>query len=258
MDDLNKLFSEFERQVGEITSHASQVHKLEFSAKLRNGTYFNFSFNSDTYNRQLSNEGKHPYTPASVFNAVVDILGSLVSLAVLVFLAITINKSKLGFIQPTVFIILAFCLFTACFIISALYHLFDRTSSARFVFSNVREALKILALAFSNVALATLANPTKASLVLLFTLLLGATAALLLSLGTQGGARASLAFCIALPYLPLYSLSNLALLTTATLFGLWSLVGLIAKTNLRIKSNTTFALIGVLSLGLNFFALLGT
>ena len=257
MDDLNTLFSEFERQVGEITSHAQQVHKLDFSAKLRNGTYFNFSYNSDTFNRKLNSEGKHPYTPASVFNAVVDIIGALVSTVILVFMALAINKSQSGFIQPTVLIILSFSLFTSCFIINALYHLFDRTSGARFVFSNVMEALKILALAFSNVALAMLTSPAKASLVLLFTLLVGASAALLLSLGTQGGARASLAFCILLPYLPLYAVTNLALLTTATLFGLWSLVALIAKSNLRIKSNTTFALIGVVSLALNFLPLLG-
>ncbi|MDY0288456.1 MAG: hypothetical protein RBR15_06495 [Sphaerochaeta sp.] len=256
MEDLDKLFSEFERQVEEITSHASQVHKLDFSAKLRNGTYFNFSYNSDTYARKLNSEGKHPYAPASVFNAVVDILGSLVSALLLVFLAIAIHKSQLGFVRQTILIILAYSLFTSCFVISALYHLFDRTSSARFVFSNVTEALKILALACSNVALAMLASPAKASLVLLFTLLVGATAALLLSLGTQGGGRASLAFCIVLPYLPLYAYSSVAFLTTATLFGLWSLVGLIAKSNLRIRSNTTFALIGVLSLALNFLPLL--
>ncbi len=257
MDDLNKLFSEFERQVGEITSHAQQVHKLDFTAKLRNGTYFNFSYNSDTFNRKLNSEGKHPYTPSSVFNAVVDILGSLVSLVILVFLTIAIKRSDFGFVQATVLIILTFSLFSSYFVMSALYHLFDRSSGARYVFSNVMEALKILSLAFSNVALAMLVSPEKASLVLLFTLLVGATATLLLSLGTQGGGRASLAFCILLPYLPLLAESNLALLTTATLFGLWSLVALVAKSSLRIKSNTTFALIGVVSLALNFLTLLG-
>jgi len=256
MDDLNTLFSEFERQVGEITSHAQHVHKIDFTAKLRNGTYFNFSYNSDTYNRKLNSEGKHPYTPASVFNAVVDILGSLVSVAILVFMAIVINRSQMGFIKPTVLIILTFSLFTSCFAMSALYHLFDHSSGARFVFYNVMEALKILSLAFANVAMGMLLSPEKASFVLLFTLLLGATAALLLSLGTQGGARASLAFCIVLPYLPLFAATSLALLTTATLFGLWSLVGFVAKSNLRIKSNTTFALIGVISLALNFLPLL--
>ena len=256
MDDLNKLFSEFERQVGEITSHAQQVHKIDFTAKLRNGTYFNFAYNSDTYNRKLNSEGKHPYTPASVFNAVVDILGSLVSATILVFMAIAINRSQMGFIKPTVLVILTFSLFTSCFVMSALYHLFDHSSRARFVFYNVMEALKILSLAFANVAIAMLASPAKASFVLLFTLLVGATAALLLSLGTQGGARASLAFCIALPYLPLFAVTSLALVTTTTLFGLWSLVGLVAKNNLRIKSNTTFALIGVVSLALNFLPLL--
>lgn len=257
MDDLTKLFSEFERQVGEITSHAKQVHKLDFSAKLRNGTYFNFSYNSDTYNRKLNSEGKHPYAPASVFNAVVDILGSVVSAVLLILLAVAIHNTPLGFVKETSLVILTFSLFTSCFIISALYHLFDRTSGARFVFSNVFEALKILSISFGNVALAMLASPEKASSVLLFTLVIGASAALLLSLGTQGGARASLAFCILLPYLPLFAFSSLALLTTATLFALWSLVGLIAKSNLRIKSNTTFALIGVISLALNFQPLLG-
>ncbi len=257
MDDLNTLFSEFERQVKEITSHAQQVHKLDFTAKLRNGTYFNFSYNSDTFNRKLNSEGKHPYTPSSVFNAVVDILGSLVSMVLLVFLAITINRSDMGFEQPTTLIILSFSLFTSCFVISALYHLFDRSSGARFVFSNVMEALKILSLACANVALSMLLSPTKSSMVLLLTLLVGATAALLLSLGTQGGARASLSFCIVLPYLPLYAGISLALVTTATLFGLWSLVALISKTNHRVRSNTTFALIGVVSLALNFMTLVG-
>jgi hypothetical protein len=257
MDDLNTLFLEFERQVSEITAHAQQVHKLDFTAKLRNGTYFNFSYNSDTYNRKLNSEGKHPYTPSSVFNAVVDILGAVVSLVILIYLAITIKNSDLGFVNATVLIILSFCLFTACFVMTAIYHLFDRSSGARFVFSNVMEALKILSLGFANIALAMVSSSERSSLVLLLTLLVGATAALLLSLGTQGGARASLSFCILLPYLPLLAQSSLAVLTTATLFGLWSLVALVAKSNLRIKSNTTFGLIGVVSLALNFLTLLG-
>ena len=257
MDDLNKLFSEFERQVGEITSHAQQVHKLDFTAKLLNGTYFNFSYNSDTYARKLNTEGKHSYTPASVFNAVVDILGAITAVVILIFMVIAINKSPMGFANTTILIILTFSLFASCFVMSCLYHLFYRAKEARFVFYNVMEALKILSLAFANVALAMLISPDRASLVLLFTLLVGATAALLLSLGTQGGARASLAFCILLPYLPLYATTSLASLTTATLFGLWSLVALVTKSNLRIKSNTTFALIGIVSLTLNFLSYLG-
>ncbi len=257
MDDLNTLFSEFQRQVEEITSHAQQVHKLDFTAKLRNGTYFNFSYNSDTFTRKLNSEGKHPYTPSSVFNAVVDILGSLASGVLLVFLAIAIRQSELGFVQPTTLIILSFSLFTSCFVISALYHLFDRSSGVRLVFSNVTEALKILSLSCANVALAMLLSPARTSMVLLLTLLFGATAALLLSLGTQGGARASLAFCVLLPYLPLYAGASLPLVTTATLFGLWSLVALISKANHRVRSNTTFALIGVVSLALNFVTLVG-
>lgn len=256
MDEVQDLFSEFERQVGEITSHAQQVHKIDFSAKLRNGTYFNFSYNSDTYNRKFNQEGKRSYNPGSVFNAVVDIVGSSAAITLLVILALVIKGRPAGFGKAQILVLLSYSCFTAFFIISSLYHLFNRESEVRFVFYNVKETLKVLALGCANIALSMLASFETSSSVLFFTLLIGSVSILLLSLGTQGGAKASLAFCVVLPYLPLYANLTLSSVTTATLFGLWSLVSLVAKPGIRIKSNSTLAIIGILSLLLNLLALL--
>ena len=255
MDELTKLFSDFENQVTEITSHAQQVHKIDFSAKLMNGTVFNFRYNSDTFNRQ--EKGKQPYAPASVFNAVVDILGAVVSLVLLIYLCVFIHKQNLPFESTAGLVILSFSFFIGCFVITALFHLFNRESPARLVFYNIMEALKILALGTANISLALLSNPLAVNPILLSTLLVGATAFLLLAAGTQVGAKASLAFTTLLPYLPLYANLSFAGLTTATLFGLWSLVAMVAKPSLRVKSNTTFAVIGVLALGINFTMLFG-
>lgn len=254
MDELTKLFSDFENQVTEITSHAQQVHKIDFSAKLMNGTIFSFRYNSDTFNRE--EKGKQPYSPASVFNAVVDIVGAVTSLVLLIYLCVFIHNHHLPFDRSASLIILSYSFFICCFVLTALFHLFNKESPARLVFYNVMEACKVLALGTANIGIALLTDPITMNPILLATLLVGATALLLLSAGTQVGAKASLAFTTLLPYLPLYAKLSFTGLTTATLFGLWSLVAIIAKPSLRVKSNTTFALIGVLALGINFTMLL--
>lgn len=256
MEDIDALFSEFERQVGEITSHAKQVHKLDFSAKLINGTSFNFSYNRDTFQRQMEGENKQPYNPLSIFNAVVDILGFFTSITILVLGAIFLKKQEIGFTLTTLFFLLSMSFFATSFVLSALFHLFNQDSRAPVVFSSVKEALRILAFGMTNFSLLTLVSTKHTSVVVFGTLLLGSTAAFLLSLRTQGGARASFLCSFVIPYLPLIAMASLPLITTAILLSLSSLVSLVTNRTLKIHSNTTFTLIGICSLALTYMSML--
>ncbi|WP_320129341.1 hypothetical protein [uncultured Sphaerochaeta sp.] len=249
MDELTNVFADFQKQVQEISDHAQQVHRVEFFAKLKNGTSFNFSFNSDTFNRLES--GKRTYRPVSIFNAIIDIIGGSAAIFLLVYYVIVLEEHSASFLPASLWSIVTFCFFIGSFVVSCLYHLFDRESSVRHVFSTVAEALKIITLALVNISSVLLMNPAKIIPALLGTLLFAAMAFLFLSMGTQGGSRASLSFAVMLPFIALMGQITMLTVSTAILFALWSLVNLLASSSLRARTITIFAIMGMLTFAMN-------
>ncbi|AEV28160.1 putative membrane protein, hemolysin III [Sphaerochaeta pleomorpha str. Grapes] len=254
MDELTNVFADFQKQVKEISDHAPQVHKIEFSAKLKNGTSFNFNFNSDTFNRQPRSERN--YKPVSVFNAIVDIIGASGAIFLLVYLIITIETYHPTFGSSAIWSILAFSFFIAFFTISSVYHLFDKDSPVQPVFYSVSESLKIVTLASVNICYVLLVNPEKFIPAVLGTLGLAAASFLFLSIGTHGGLRASLAFTTLLPFVSLLGKITLLSVSTAILLALWSLINLLVKPSQKVRTNTVFAIMGMISLALNCFLVL--
>jgi hypothetical protein len=253
MDELTNVFADFKRQVDEIAGHAQQVYRVDFSAKLKNGTSFNFTYNSDTFNR--SRKDRQRYRPASVFNAVVDIIGGSTAIFLLVFLLVGLSGRIPGVSVSPLWSVLAFSFFIAYFIISSLYHLFDMDSPARQVFSNLSEALKVISLSAANICTVLLADPGRLPMAVLATLVIAATSLLFLSMGTRGSSKASLAFTTLLPYVSLMGTFSLASVGSATLFALWSLVNLLLDHRQKARTNTVFAIMGMVALALHWLSL---
>jgi len=244
MNELNTVFSDFQKRIQEIANHAEDVQYLDFKARLKNGTAFEFHYDMDSFAKQT--QPKKAYRPASIFNAIVDILGGLISIGLLVYLLIIAQ-------QPLpASAVLTYCFFIAYFSVSTFYHFFDKSSRANPVFYNLSQTMKILGLGMANIGIATINNSTNLNPVLFPSLILSALCLLLLSGGTKASLSASMSFAILLPFIALLNRFTFDCFATATLFGLWSFGNLVAKPELRIKSNSIFALVGLLSLTVQF------
>ena len=74
--EKKEVFSQFKEKVSEITQHYEEIEEMKFDAKLKNGTRFSFTFDSDKFSRKTGEADRKKHHPVSVFNAVVDILKS--------------------------------------------------------------------------------------------------------------------------------------------------------------------------------------
>ena len=233
----DEMFDEFAQQVERIHQHSSQVEDLRFRATLKNGTSFNFHYNKAAYEREQSPQ--EPYQPRSLFNAIVDCVGAGLAAACLVL--------TLGVVWHIIF----FGLLAATFVFSALDHFFDiRHEQAHKVFSNLREAFKILSIGTCNYCLA-LHTGMHVTGVVATTLLVGATALLLLSVQTKGAIVASLIATACMPFLALLSVRTLLALAGSALFSLWSVETLVISPNSKAKTNTVFGVIATVVSGLS-------
>jgi hypothetical protein len=116
--------------------------------------------------------------------------------------------------------------------------------------------LKIVTLSSVNICYVLLVNPDKLIPAILSTLALAATSFLFLSMGTHGSTRASLVFTTLLPFVALIGKLSLLTVSTATLLSLWSLVNLLVKPSQKARTNTVFAIMGMIALALNCFLVL--
>ncbi len=240
MQDVQKVFSDFKTQVEEIADHCEQVHSLTFRAELRNGTSFNFSYNAEKFARDHGQ--KLPYEPVSLFNAILDIIATLSTIALLVtFLTTTQFNSTL------LLATLLYSSFIVTFTLSALYHFMGRNRKAHIIFMNLKEIGKILTLALLNIMVAWMLDSISIFQIRPLTFILVAISLLFLSGRTTLSRQVSLAVAALLPLLSLLASFSLDSIIRCLLFSLWSLVPLFAKPESRMHSNSIFALIGMLS-----------
>ncbi|MGH0053147.1 MAG: hypothetical protein ACQ5SW_07150 [Sphaerochaetaceae bacterium] len=250
MDDVHKIFSDFKNRVDEIAEHAEHVHSVSFKAELKNGTSFNFSYNAEKFAK--IQEPRGAFKAYSVFNGIVDIIASLASIALLVYLILKMIAVQELALLP----VLTYALFIMSFIFSALFHFFSPEQKAHLIFSYLKESTKIFALAFVNLLWAYRLNPSMITLVQSLTLVLIAIAFLFLSGRTQLSVQISLVITALLPLVSLFADASMESLLRTILFSLWSITALFFKQDSRMKTNSIFALMGILSLSITFSALL--
>lgn len=268
--EISQLFSDFKEHVIDITEHADQIHRIDFSAKLKNGTSFAFNYNSDQWMRKASPEAKREssrYAPASPFNAIVDIVGALVAIALMIIVAININKLPV-FGVTGVLSVFVFTLYICYFVIAAIFHLFPCESQVRGVFLHLTTAFKIITLLLINMLGAILLPGSPYSSVLIFvSIFVAALALFMLSFGTKGGGRASLVFSTAIPFLLFIIYPNMPEASIATLLpllipeaimsGLWSFLPLVLPSTIRgkVAQGRTNNIFPIMGMGCMFFLL---
>lgn len=260
---LEELFSDFKEQVIDISDHADQVYRLDFAARLKNGTAFSFNFNSDQWARKASMQeapetGK--YSPASPFNAVLDIIGALIAIALMISMIVHLRTLPTFGVVGTLHV-LVFSLFTAYFVLASLFHLFPCGHQIRTVFLNLTMAFKIVTLLLINILTAILIPGVPNSLILIFiSIFVAALALFLLSLGTKGGGNVSLACASVIPFLLFIIYPNFPpedvvlllpyLIPEAIMLGLWSFLPLILPSKIsgktaQGKTNNIFPIMGM-------------
>lgn len=230
--DVNELFQNFQKQVDEIASHAQQVSKLKFSAQLKNGTSFRFNFDADTYGRE-----KKPYKPHSIYNAIIDIIGAGIAIALMV-MHIAIPLWVLS------------CVFLLAFFVSnAVMHLFDESRERTItVLFHLTCAIKIVFLCLGNF---TMVHGMQS--VVVTTLGISALSLMLLSIQTKGAERASGIVLAVLPFMNLLGgVHSLFLPASDFVFALWALGPVLPGGKLKARSNSVFAIIGLILASLLF------
>jgi hypothetical protein len=250
MDDVHKIFTDFKNRVDEIAEHAEHVHSVSFKAELKNGTSFNFSFNAEKFAK--AKDPKGTFKSYSIFNGIVDIVASLSTIAIIIYLMNQMVEGQ----GVNLLVVLTYSLFIISFICSALFHFFSIEQRAHLIFSYIKESAKIFALALVNLLWAHLQEPSSLTMVRSLVLVLIALAFLFLSGRTHLSLQVSLAITALLPFVSLAVDMSLDSILRCTLFSLWSVATLVFKPVSRMRTNSAFALMGVLSLSTALGALL--
>lgn len=211
MEDKKKLFEDFKAKLEEILAHQEDLELISFDAKLKNGTRFAFNYDEATFDKGKIRRGT--YLPVSIFNAVLDIISTLISIALLVISSFTIHQDA-SF--ATTLLINTFTCFIVFFCVSAVYHFFDMHSIATKVLAIVRFGFAVLVVALTGETLNRIGYSSLTNLIAI--ILIAVTSFFFLSLGTKAGTRA--AYCcisaIGISFLFATRINPATILLTAT------------------------------------------
>lgn len=235
MKELETVFKEFQSQVEEISQHSQQVQDLVFRAHLKNGTSFRFTYDAERFAKQQG-ERIHAH-PLSIFNGILDIVAAL--------LAITLLVVQISLDFENLFLLLSYSSFILTFSLSSLFHFFEPDTRSHFVFLNLREITKLLALFLINISTAYSFAPPTLVVVRSISLLLVAASLLFLSGRTQLSQQVSFLLSSLLPFVSLVSQLGMESILRVVLFSFWSLVSLLFKKGSRMHTSPIFALIGL-------------
>lgn len=251
-NELDALFSDFKKQVNDISEHSDKVHKLNFNCTLDNGTGFKFNYDKDKYNKD-----KEPtsYKPATTFNAIVDIISAVASITFLVLFLINrfnfnYTTTNLTNILFTLIIILAI----SFFVIRAIYHLFHVTSNVRDPLFRTSEAIKIAILVSLNILVSIIYNVKAINIVIFTSFILSALSLLCFGICTKLSIKIAMFFSSILPFLMLVSSLNSDLIYASIILCISSLIYIFVN-NKEAKTNSIFMFLGICLIFLNFLIL---
>ena len=196
MMDRRQLFDDFSQRVDQIMEHQDEISLLRFDARLKNGTRFSFDYDSERFDKASRPArpagGRHP---VSVFDAVVDMIASLVTLNLLI-----VSGARFVALSGGAFacVLLTHVSFFVFFSTSAVYHLFDESHARTVkVLSMVRMGLLSLSVMLITDSMCLVCGRSS-MLTFPVQLFIAALSVFFTSLSTRGGFRAaSLAHCLA-------------------------------------------------------------
>ena len=250
-NELKALFNDFKNQVDEISQHSDKVKKLDFNCTLLNGTGFKFNYDISKYNKKTKT-----YKPATTFNAIVDILSTMISITFLVlFLS---HKVNLNFEAPTfsrLLIVTLFSFLIGFYVLRAIYHLFHASSLVRNPLFRVSEAVKLVILLNINFLVAVLFGAKNINVVIFTSFILIALALLCMGIGTKLAFKIEMFFTSLLPFLMLIGSYDFSFIFCSIILSISSFIYIILGDN-EAKTNSIFMLLGISLLAINLFSLI--
>ena len=249
-EELNILFEDFKNRVVEISQHGDKVKKLDFSCTLLNGTGFKFNYDINKFNKKTTK-----YKPATAFNAVVDIISTVISLIFLSLYASNYFKVSIQLPVVNLFIISLFSFSIAFFVLRAVYHLFHAESLVRNPLFRVSEGIKILILLNINTLVSIMYKINNITLVIFLSFIVCSLALLCMGIGTRGAFKIEMILTSLLPFFMLVSSTDLVILSSCILLFISSIIYIFMESK-EAKTNSIFTLLGLSLFVLGMFSLL--
>ncbi len=248
--ELNDLFDNFKNQVEEIAKHSDKVKKLDFTCTLLNGTGFIFNYDINKFNKKTIN-----YKPATVFNAVVDIISAAISIIFLImFLTDQVSLiEKNTVINLFITTLLSFSI--AFFVLRSVYHLFHASSNVRNPLFRVSEGIKLLILLNINTLVSIIYKINNITLVIFLSFIVCSLALLCMGIGTKVSFKIEMFITSLLPFFMLVSSTQLAFISSCILLSISSFIYIIMDGK-EAKTNSIFFLLGLSLFVLGIYSLL--
>lgn len=248
--ELTDLFENFKNQVEEISKHSDKVKKLDFTCTLLNGTGFIFNYDINKFNKKTIN-----YKPATVFNAVVDIISAAISI---IFLIMFLSNKVTLIEQNTVinlFITTLLSLSIAFFVLRAVYHLFHASSNVRNPLFRVSEGIKLLILLNINTLVSIIYKINNITLVIFLSFIVCSLSLLCMGIATKLSFKIEMFITSLLPFFMLVSSTQLAFISSCILLSISSFIYIIMDGK-EAKTNSIFFLLGLSLFVLGIYSLL--
>ena len=254
--DRRQLFDDFSQRVDQIMEHQDEISLLRFDARLKNGTRFSFDYDSERFDKASRPArpagGRHP---VSVFDAVVDMIASLVTLNLVI-----VSSARFVTLSEGTFacVLLTYVSFFVFFTTSAVYHLFDEGHARTVkVLSMVRMGLLSLSVMLITDSMCLVCGRS-AMLTFPVQLFLAALSVFLTSLSTKGGSRAaslmtSIAYLVSCAFVDL-DVGTITVIALGTLSGL--VPALVPSSSTRMRTAGTTGLFHLVTL-IAFFQMAG-
>lgn len=135
------MFEEIRELFGMILDHSDLIQNVKLSVKMKNGADIKYAFDRKKWERRLVKEQKTRPMSAT-FNAVINIVGIVASIAVLVLLSILFGP--LGMPAHLVVHIMYGSLLILYFFFSTMYHFMDETYAVRQFFFMLTSTLQFI------------------------------------------------------------------------------------------------------------------
>ena len=183
-----KILDEIREIFNLILEHSEDVSRMRFEARMKNGSSFRYSFDRQKWERELQKENLPRRETNQLINAILDVLGIGIAVAILVILVVFAAVS--GKTEGILYYSISWALAILYYLFSALYNFLSPAHTAREFFFKFRSILLFLTLSGFFLPLYLIYLPANPGTGLMGGVLLLCVAGLYFNgLNTRGGRR---------------------------------------------------------------------
>ena len=193
LEEIRDLF-------GMIIDHTDQIQNVKLNVKMKNGAHIKYAFDRKKWERKQVKDKRSSRPISDIFNAVIDIVGITVSIAVLVLLSVFYGPLHM----PDFLVVhIAYgSLLVLYFFFSSMYHFMDETYAARQFFFMLTSTLQFIVVGVSFITInAKFIGGSLGTMLYFAVVLIGIVGLFLAGRNTKLSRKVSTAFLIAMAWL---------------------------------------------------------